>query len=95
MKTYYVYITTNKKEGTLYIGVTSNILKRVYEHKNGLTEGFTKRYNLDKLVYFEQTNSVETAIKREKQLKSWKRDWKIELIQKNNNSWEDLWKNLH
>jgi putative endonuclease len=69
MKSYYVYIMTSKREGVLYIGVTSNIIKRVYEHKNDLADGFTKRYKIHKLVYFEQTDSVYSAISREKQLK--------------------------
>ena len=87
----YVYIMTNKPKGTLYIGVTSDIIKRVYEHKNKLTDGFTKRYNLNKLVYYEVYDEIDEAIKREKQLKSWKRDWKIELVEKMNSNWDDLY----
>ena len=89
MKQYYVYIMSNKSK-TLYTGVTNNLERRVYEHKNKLNEGFTKKYNITKLVYFEVTNSIEEAIKREKQLKNWKRQWKIELIESVNKEWEDL-----
>ena len=93
-KIYYVYITASKRNGTLYIGVTSNLKKRVYEHKEGLVEGFTKKYNVDKLVYFETTNDINSAIQREKQLKNWKRDWKIKLIEIENPCWIDLYYNL-
>ncbi len=82
---------TNKPNGTLYIGITSDIVKRIYEHKNKLIDGFTKKYNLNKLVYYEVYDEINEAIKREKQLKSWKRDWKIELIEKMNNDWNDLY----
>ena len=88
---YYVYILASKKNGTLYIGVTSNLIKRVYEHKNNLVEGFTQKYNVHQLVYFEQTSSVESAITREKQMKKWRRQWKIELIQEKNMEWKDLY----
>ena len=84
----------NRKQGVIYIGVTSNIIKRTYQHKEKLIEGFTKKYNLDKLVYFEATSSVEEAIKREKQLKNWKRGWKTNLIEKTNPKWQDLYNNL-
>lgn len=77
MKAYYVYILASNKNGTLYTGVTSDLVKRVYEHKNGATGGFTKKYQVDQLVYFEETNDVESAIKREKNLKDWRRKWKI------------------
>jgi putative endonuclease len=77
MKQYYVYILASKKNGTLYIGVTNNLLKRVYQHKKKLVEGFTKKYNVDKLVYFEQTKNIYSAIQREKQLKKWNRKWKL------------------
>ncbi len=82
---------TNKPNGTLYIGITSDIVKRIYEHKNKLIDGFTKKYNLNKLVYYEVYDEINEAIKREKQLKSWKRDWKIELVEKMNNNWDDLY----
>jgi len=78
------------KNGTLYIGMTNNLERRMYEHKNGLIEGFSKRYRLSKLVYFEFYQFVNDAIKREKQLKNWKRDWKISLIEEENKSWNDL-----
>jgi putative endonuclease len=80
---------TNKSK-TLYIGVTNNLQRRVYEHKNKLIDGFTKKYNITKLVYFEETNDVNQAIRREKQLKNWKRDWKINLIESINKDWRDL-----
>ncbi len=88
---YYVYILASKRNGTLYIGVTSNLIKRIYEHKNNLIEGFTKKYNIHNLVYYEITEDVNSAITREKQLKIWKRNWKIELIEKNNPEWKDLY----
>jgi putative endonuclease len=91
MKEYYVYILASKKDGVLYIGVTNNLMRRVYEHKNSLNNGFTDKYFIGKLVYFEQTDSIETAIVREKQMKRWKREWKITLIEKNNPNWDDLY----
>lgn len=90
MKSYFVYILASKKNGTLYIGVTSNLQKRIWEHKNKVTEGFTKKYDVNRLVYYEQTNNIESAITREKQMKEWKREWKIKLIQENNPEWKDL-----
>ena len=89
-KTYAVYIMTNYSETSLYIGVTSNLPKRVWEHKNKVVEGFTEKYNVDKLVYFETTDSIKSAIKREKQLKNWHRQWKINLIKENNSDFRDL-----
>ena len=91
---YYVYILASKRNGTLYIGVTSNLIKRVYEHKNNIIEGFTKKYNIHKLVYYEISNDIESAIRREKQLKKWNRKWKLELIEKNNPEWRDLYSEL-
>lgn len=79
---YYVYILTNKVNTVFYIGVTNNLNRRIYEHKNKLIEGFTKKYNVNKLVYYEISDSVESAILREKQLKRWNRQWKINLIKK-------------
>lgn len=87
---YYVYIVASAKNGTLYIGVTNNLERRIYEHKNGLIDGFTKQYNVKILVHYEQTNDILSAISREKQLKSWNRKWKIELIETNNPNWDDL-----
>ena len=94
MKTYFVYILASKKYGTLYIGVTDNLLKRVWEHKQDLAEGFTKNYQVHILVYYETTNNVWSAITREKQLKKWNRDWKIDLVEQNNPEWNDLYPNL-
>ena len=91
---YYIYILANKRNGTLYIGVTSNLIKRVYEHKKNLADGFTKKYNIHKLAYYEITNDIESAIRREKQLKKWNRKWKINLIEKNNPEWIDLYYGL-
>jgi putative endonuclease len=91
---YYIYILTNKRNGTLYIGVTSNLVKRAYEHKNNIIDGFTKKYNIHKLAYYEITNDVESAIRREKQLKKWNRKWKMNLIEKNNPEWKDLYYEL-
>lgn len=90
MKNYFVYILASKKNGTLYIGVTNDLTRRIDEHKRGLVEGFTKKYNVKNLVYFEQTEDVESAITREKQMKEWQRSWKIKLIEKNNPEWKDL-----
>ena len=87
---YYVYIITNRKDGVLYIGVTNNLERRMSEHKQGLSKGFSKRYNLNKLVYFETYQYIEDAIKREKNMKKWKREWKINLIEEDNPIWEDL-----
>lgn len=94
MKAYYTYILASKKKGVLYIGVTDNLIKRVYQHKNNLVEGFTKQYHVHMLVYFEETNEVLVAITREKQLKKWKRDWKIRLIEENNPEWKDLYDSI-
>ena len=84
----------SKRNGTLYIGVTNDLIRRVYEHKRGLVEGFTKKYNVNRLVFYEETNEVESAITREKQMKRWKRQWKIDLIQKNNPEWKDLYNEI-
>ncbi len=88
---YYVYIMTNKLNTVLYIGVTDNLTRRVYEHKNKVIKGFTEKYNINKLVYFETTKDVNSAIAREKVLKRWKRDWKVSLIEEKNKNWEDLY----
>ena len=81
----------SKKNGTLYIGVTSNLIKRIHQHKTGAIEGFTKKYKVYLLVYYEVTEDIISAIAREKNLKAWKRQWKIELIEKNNPNWKDLY----
>jgi putative endonuclease len=91
MKKYYVYILASKRNGTLYIGVTSDLLKRIWQHREGLAEGFTKKYNIKKLVYFEDCSDPKEAIQREKQIKAWKRIWKLDLIEKENPNWEDLY----
>ncbi|DAB29704.1 MAG TPA: endonuclease [Sulfurimonas sp. UBA12504] len=90
----YVYIMCNSYNTTLYIGVTSDLLKRVYEHKNSLVEGFTQRYNLKKLVYYEVHSEIVEAIKREKQLKVWRREWKVQLIENMNADWNDLYEGI-
>ena len=84
----------SKRNGTLYIGVTSTLVKRVWEHKNNLVEGFTKRYGIHQLVWFELHTSMESALTREKRLKDWKRTWKLELIEKGNPDWKDLFPTL-
>ena len=94
MKQGIVYIMTNDNNTVFYIGVTNDIVRRVYEHKNNLIDGFTKKYNLHKLVYFEQFDLVGEAIDREKQLKRWHRDWKINLIKNKNPDFKDLYKDL-
>jgi len=88
--TYYVYILTNKNNTTLYVGFSDNLKKRLKQHLAKSNKGFTKRYNLHKLVYFEKTQYVNNGIKREKQIKKWKRDWKANLINTMNPDWEDL-----
>ena len=87
---FYVYMLANRKNGTIYIGMTNNIKRRVFEHKTGFNEGFSKRYNLHRLVYAEFYKYVWDAIRREKQLKNWHRPWKIALIEEDNPEWEDL-----
>lgn len=94
MKNYYVYIVTNKPRGTLYVGMTNNLVRRSYEHRNGLIDGFTKKYNLKRLVYFEVFDRVEDAILREKRLKKWNKQWKIDLIERVNPNWSDLYEQL-
>ncbi|MCK4940965.1 GIY-YIG nuclease family protein [candidate division WOR-3 bacterium] len=93
-KNYYVYILASKKNGTLYIGVTSNLIKRIWEHKNTLVDGFTKKYNVKNLMYYEQYCDPQNAIKREKRLKKYNRKWKLELIEKHNPEWKDLYYEL-
>jgi len=91
---YYIYIMANKKNGTLYVGLTNDLIRRVYEHKNDLIEGFTKKYRIHILVYYEVYRDIKNAIIREKRLKKWNRNWKIQLIEKNNPEWEDLYDKL-
>ena len=91
VKEFYVYIMANQRNGTLYVGVTSNLVKRIYEHKNDLVEGFTNKYRVHSLVYYEKHYSAESAIRREKRLKYWKRQWKLDLIEKSNPTWLDLY----
>ncbi len=93
-KHFYVYIMSNNKRGVLYIGVTNNLMRRVQEHKQGLVEGFTKKYNLHNLVYFEEGENAYAAISREKQLKTWHRNWKTNLIEEKNPEWKDLYLEL-
>lgn len=90
MKNYFVYILTNPTNTVLYIGVTNNLERRIYEHKNELIDSFTKKYNLKKLVYFEETSDIASAIAREKQLKNWRREWKFNLIKNLNPGLLDL-----
>lgn len=90
----YFYILASKPYGTLYIGVTNNLIKRIYEHKNDFVEGFTKQYNVHDLVYFESFEGIEAAIEREKKLKKWNRVWKIKLIEKFNPDWKDLYSQI-
>ena len=90
MNSYYIYIMASKKDGTLYIGVTNDLERRVLEHKSDILEGFTKKYAVHNLVYYEVSSDINSAIGREKQLKGWKREWKIDLIEKDNTEWRDL-----
>ena len=87
---YYVYILASKIRGTLYIGITNDLQQRVYEHKTGVKKGFSQKYKVNQLMYFETFQNVNEAIEREKNMKKWKRDWKIKLIEKENNKWLDL-----
>jgi len=90
----YVYILASKKNGTLYTGVTSDLVKRVHEHKNDVIDGFTKKYQVHNLVYYEPHDDMSAAITREKQIKVWQRQWKINLIEKDNSEWKDLYEEL-
>ena len=89
-----VYILASKKQGTLYTGVTSDLLKRVWEHRNDAVDRFTKRYGVHSLVYYELHGDMESAILREKQIKKWRRAWKIQMIEKDNPEWLDLWNSI-
>jgi putative endonuclease len=94
MKYYHVYILASKRNGTLYIGVTNNLTKRIYDHKNNLIEGFTQKYSVHNLVYYETFRHIADAINREKRMKKWRRQWKIDLIEKGNPHWDDLYETL-
>jgi putative endonuclease len=94
LKTYWVYILCSKRNGTPYVGVTGNLVRRIYEHRNGLVPGFTKLYNTSKLVHAEAFRDVRDAIYREKCIKKWNRAWKINLIEQNNPEWRDLYETL-
>lgn len=91
---YFVYILASRRNGTLYVGVSNDVMRRTWEHKHKLVEGFTKKYGVSTLVWYEIHNDIQTAIAREKQLKRWNRAWKIKLIEKNNSGWNDLYRRL-
>lgn len=90
----HVYLLANRPNGTLYVGVTSDLVRRVWQHRDGRADGFTKKYGVKMLVWFEGTGSIEAAIAREKQLRNWKRAWKVALIEKDNPQWRDLYPGL-
>lgn len=90
----YTYILASKKHGTLYVGSTSDLIKRIHEHKNELTDGFSKKYTVKTLVHYESHDDINNAIARERQLKKWNREWKIDLIEQNNPNWNDLWNDI-
>jgi putative endonuclease len=94
MRDYFVYILASQPNGTLYIGVTNNLARRVYEHRQGSVGGFTKKYGVHQLVYYEMTTDIRDAIEREKRLKKWNRQWKIELIESQNPKWRDLYDDI-
>jgi putative endonuclease len=91
---YFVYILASKIGGTLYVGVTNNLVRRVFEHKSSAVEGFTEKYGVHRLVYFEQFDDIENAIQREKRIKKWNRAWKVRLIEETNPNWIDLYPNI-
>jgi putative endonuclease len=94
MRNYYVYILASHRNGTLYIGVTNDLVKRIYEHRASEIEGFTKKYHIHRLVYYETTPNIAGAIEREKQIKKWRRKWKLALIEEHNPLWNDLFLTL-
>ena len=94
MKSYYVYILASKRNGTLYIGVTNSLIRRVCEHKNGLISSFTKKNNVNRLVCYKQFDDISSAIHCEKRLKKWNRQWKLDLIEKDNPEWKDIYDDL-
>ena len=91
---YYVYLITNKPYGTLYVGVTRDLVKRIYEHRGGFVEGFSNQHDLGRLVWFEAHKDVKSAIEREKKVKKWRRDWKVNLVQTENPTWDDLYQSI-
>jgi putative endonuclease len=93
-KQFFVYITASKRNGTLYVGVSSGLPGRAWQHKNRVTDGFTAKYDVDQLVYFEPHEQAETAIPRERQIKKWRRAWKIRLIEESNPQWRDLYEDI-
>ena len=94
MKQYYIYILASRRNGTLYVGVTSDLLKRIYEHKQDIVDGFTKKYHVHTLVYYEVHNDIQVAIEREKQIKKWNRRWKMRLVEEMNSEWRDLYNEI-
>ncbi|MBX9827898.1 MAG: GIY-YIG nuclease family protein [Xanthobacteraceae bacterium] len=90
----YVYLMASRKDGTLYLGVTRDLVRRVYQHKNKTLKGFTSRYDIDRLVWFETYDDPTTAIEREKDIKKWRRDWKVRLIEESNPDWRDLYPDI-
>ena len=94
MADYWVYVLTNKPRSTLYVGVTNNLVRRAYEHREGLVKGFTQRYGLKMLVYFERYDAPGLAIQREKNIKHWSRQWKLELVESSNPQWRDLYNDI-
>jgi putative endonuclease len=94
MSTHYVYILASKRNGTLYVGVTNDLIRRVYAHRNDFVEGFTHKYGVHRLVYFEPCEDFDSALQREKRIKEWKRKWKVELIETGNPDWEDLYEEV-
>ena len=94
MKSYYVYILASRRDGAIYVGITSDLVKRVYEHRSKFVPGFTSRYNITRLVWFEVHGDPLTAISREKEIKKWRQAWKIALIVKDNPEWRDLWEEI-
>ena len=93
-KQYWVYMLASKEDGAIYIGVTSDLIKRIYQHRNSITKGHTSKYHIRRLVYFVEFSDPENAIKHEKRLKKYSRQWKINLIEKNNPTWKDLWDDI-
>ena len=94
MADYFVYVLTNKPRGTLYVGVTNNLIRRIYEHREGAAPGFTKRYGLKQLVHFERYDAPALAIQREKNIKHWSRIWKLQLVESSNPKWRDLYSDI-